>query len=245
MKLQKFFFSKKLPNLLKYAEVKFNYKHFQDNLSLHKTNIINRKVDADADLLVRLYHDYMKKLDDINLMRRHLNSMKDLSSKLARDKKDITQVSKDSKKYQDDITKFQAEQSEIETRLLSAVLKIPNLTHPDSPIGPESNANVIKTIGEPKGNNNDHLEIGKRFDLFDFDNGTKITGSKFVILKNEGALLEQALINWAIDNIRKRGYTFIITPDIAKNTIIEGCGFNPRNKENCKYLIYLELKYIT
>lgn len=49
------------------------------------------------------------------------------------------------------------------------------------------------------------MEIGKKYDLFDFENGTKITGSKFVILKNQAAILELALINWAIDYVRKKG----------------------------------------
>jgi seryl-tRNA synthetase len=70
--------------------------------------------------------------------------------------------------------------------------------------------------------------------LFDFDSGAKITSSKFVILKNEAAILELALTNWAIDYVRKRGYTFQITPDVCKTSIIEGCGFMPRDKSACK-----------
>ena len=80
----------------------------------------------------------------------------------------------------------------------------------------------------------DHLSIGKKHDLFDFENGAKITSSKFVILKNEAALLELALTNWAIDFLRKKGYTFLITPDVCKTSIIEGCGFLPRDKSACK-----------
>ncbi len=79
----------------------------------------------------------------------------------------------------------------------------------------------------------DHLEIGKKYDLFDFDNAAKIAGSKFVILKNQAAILELGLTNWAIDYVRKKGYTFIITPDVSKNTLIEGCGFMPRDKNAC------------
>ena len=234
MKLQKFCFSKKLPNLLKYGEVKFNFKSFLENLALHKSNISNRKVNVDTDLVVRLYNDFTKKNDDINLMRRHLNSMKEMASKLARAGKETTQATKDSKKYSDDIAKMQSDLSIIELNLMSLVCKIPNLTHPDAPIGDEKEAKVLKTVGEVKNNNEcDHIEIGKKFDLFDFDNGTKITGSKFVILKNQAAILEQALINYAIDSIIKKGYTFIITPDIAKNSIIEGCGFNPRDQSSC------------
>jgi seryl-tRNA synthetase len=89
----------------------------------------------------------------------------------------------------------------------------------------------------------DHLLIGKKYDLFDFDSGAKITASKFVILKNEAALLELALTNWAIDFVRRRGFTFIITPDVCKTSIIEGCGFMPRDKSACKKEFNNQLKY--
>lgn len=80
----------------------------------------------------------------------------------------------------------------------------------------------------------DHLAIGKKYDLLDFDNGAKLATSKFVYLKNEAAILELALINWAVDFLRKKGYTFMITPDLCKSSIIDGCGFIPRNTNACK-----------
>jgi seryl-tRNA synthetase len=53
-------------------------------------------------------------------------------------------------------------------------------------------------------------------------------------LKNQAALLELALVNWAINYVTKKGYTFIITPDLCKKQIIDGCGFSPRSQEACK-----------
>jgi seryl-tRNA synthetase len=229
-------FSKKLPNLYKYGEVKFNFKSFLNNLSLHTTNIKNRKTEVDVERVVQLYTDYTRKADDINLMRRHLNQMRDLSSQLVKAGKSSVQPGKDMKKYNDDIAKIQTEQVNIEHQLMTEVLKIPNLTHPDSPVGDESQAKIIKEVNLdniPKHKVLDHLDIGKKYDLFDFDNGAKIATSKFVILKNQAAMLELALVNYAIDFLVKKGYTFLITPDICKNSIIEMCGFNPRDKSAC------------
>jgi seryl-tRNA synthetase len=79
-----------------------------------------------------------------------------------------------------------------------------------------------------------HLEIGKKYDLFDFDNAAKITNSKFVILKNQAAILEMAIINWAISKLIKKGFTFIITPDLCKTNLLQGCGFIPRDIKACK-----------
>jgi seryl-tRNA synthetase len=69
------------------------------------------------------------------------------------------------------------------------------------------------------------------FDLFDFKNAAKLTGSKFVFLKNEAALLEIALINFAMNTVLKYdNFTPMITPDIANIHVLEGCGFQPRDE---------------
>jgi len=235
----KYFALKKLPNLKKYGEVKFNFKSLLNDLPVHISNIKNRKVNADAENVLALYHKYVQKVDDINLMRRQLNEMKSLSRDYAKSGKSFDQLSKDQKKHINDIAKFQEELVNIEEELMTQALKIPNETHPDVPIGDESKSKILKVVGkqrefdfEPL----DHLELGKKYDLFDFDNAAKITDSKFVLLKNEAALLEQALINYGINKIIKKGFTFMTTPDICKNTIIEGCGFNPRDDSSTSIL---------
>ncbi len=225
----------------KYREVKFNFKSFNNDLPVHISNIKNRKVNADAEKVISLYKEYMKKVDDINLMRRQLNEMKNLSREYSKSGKSMELLTKDQKKHNQDITKFQEELAEIEEKLMIEALKIPNQTHPDSPIGDESKAKIIKIVGKQPDFDFkaiDHLEIGKKYDLFDFDNAAKITDSKFVILKNEAALLEQALINYGIDKIIKKGFNFITTPDVCKNMIIEGCGFNPRDDSSMSMFIF-------
>lgn len=239
--ISKKFSLKKLPNLRKYGDIKFNFKNLITDLPLHLSNIKNRKVAADVEKTITLYQNYMKKLDDINLMRRQLNEMKSLGKDMIKSGKQVDQLAKDQKKHNQDIQKFQAELADIELELMNEALKIPNLTHPDAPIGDETQAKIIKILGKKPDFDFkplDHLEIGKKYDLFDFDNATKITGSKFVLLKNEAALLEQALLNYAINKIIKKGFTFMTTPDICKNTIIEGCGFNPRDKDACIIIMF-------
>jgi seryl-tRNA synthetase len=245
--LQKFNFTKKLPNIYKYGELKFSFKNLIQNEALYRTNIMNRKVEVDVDKILKYHTDFTRKADDINLMRRHLNKMKEINSDLNKSGKSTQQAGKDMKKYSDDITKIQSEQADVEKLLMTETLKLPNLTHPDTPVGDESKA---KVLGEynlqniPKFKVWDHLDIGKKYDLFDFDNGAKLATSKFVILKNQAAILEMALINYGIEFLTRKGYKFLITPDICKNSIIEGCGFQPRDSTACKIFPYLELKCI-
>lgn len=147
---KQFFSIKKLPNLRKYGEVKFNFKNFIMDLPLHISNIRNRKVEADAESVASLYKEYMSKLDDINLMRRQLNKIKHTSTDLKKGGKDITQFTKDAKKSNDDINKYQNELLEIEYKLMDEMLRIPNLTHPDTPVGNEEKAKVLKIVGQKR-----------------------------------------------------------------------------------------------
>lgn len=122
--------------------------------------------------------------------------------------------------------------------MVAEALKLPNKTHPDSPTGDESQNLVLKTFDEVKdsGHRNEsledgltHLEIASQFDLLDFQNASKLTGNKFVLYRNEAALLELALCNWALNLVAKKGFTPITPPDLARQHIVEGCGFQPRD----------------
>ena len=115
----------------------------------------------------------------------------------------------------------------VEQELVEEALKLPNKTHVDSPVGDEEK-NVEVTRGGPnidKSNTTSHLDVGAKFDILDFGSASKLSGSKYVFMRNEGALLELALCNWALNFVAKKGYTPIVTPDIAKQPVVEACGF--------------------
>lgn len=112
--------------------------------------------------------------------------------------------------------------------MVQEALKLPNRTHVDSPVGDENKNIVVLEHGERKLGLNlaNHLEIAAKFDLLDFNNASKLTGSKFVFMKNEAAMLELALCNWAMQFVaRKGGFTPVTTPDIARQQVVEACGF--------------------
>jgi seryl-tRNA synthetase len=119
--------------------------------------------------------------------------------------------------------------------------RIPNMTHPDSPVGQTEEANkVIKTWGEPRKFDfaaRDHVEIGKALGLIDFEAGAKVAGHGFYFLKNDGALLDLALQQFAMRKLIAEGFTPVVTPDLARNSILEGIGFNPRGPETQVYSV--------
>jgi seryl-tRNA synthetase len=115
------------------------------------------------------------------------------------------------------------------------------MAHPNAPVGKEDKDNLeVKKTGcipkfdfEPA----DHVKLGQDLDIIDFDAATKVSGTKFYYLKNEGVFLELGLTRYALDILQKKGFTPFITPDIAREEILDGIGFNPRGEESNVYTL--------
>ncbi|KAK4708365.1 hypothetical protein R3W88_029290 [Solanum pinnatisectum] len=87
----------------------------------------------------------------------------------------------------------------------------------------------------------DHVQLGKELDMFDFDAAAEVSGSKFYYLKNEAVILELGLVNWAVSEAMKRGFTPLTTPEIVRSSVVEKCGFQPRGTNTQSSL---PLKYV-
>ena len=130
---------------------------------------------------------------------------------------------------------------EQEAILRDLLKRIPNLTHPDAPIGQTEDANKeLRKAGTPRTFDftpKDHVEIGKSLDLLDFEAGAKVSGNGFYFLKNDAVLLDMALQHFAVTTLITHGFTPIVTPDLARVSILEGIGFNPRGTETQVYSV--------
>lgn len=119
--------------------------------------------------------------------------------------------------------------------------RIPNMTHPDTPVGATEGASrELRKVGTPRAFGflpRDHVELGKARDLIDFESGAKVSGHGFYFLKNDAVLLDLALQQFAIRKLVEEGFTPIVTPDLARNGILEGIGFNPRGAEAQVYSV--------
>jgi seryl-tRNA synthetase len=139
------------------------------------------------------------------------------------------------------IAVLEEDERKLDEEYLQEAMKIPNLTHPSVPDGlSDKESEELRKVGKipefgfkPK----DHTVIAADLDILDFDSGALVAGQKFYYLKNEGALLELALIQYAITKLVKKGFTPFITPDIARSSILKGIGFNPRGEETNIYSI--------
>ena len=121
------------------------------------------------------------------------------------------------------------------------LVQLPNFTHPDAPIGADESANrVLRQHGAPPAFDfppKDHLELMEALDLVDFEGGAKVAGQKFYYLKNDAVLLELALVTFAVKLLQQEGFTPFITPDVARQEILFGTGFNPRGESTQIYNI--------
>jgi len=133
----------------------------------------------------------------------------------------------------DEINTLEKEYKELESYYSDLLKRIPNMIHPDTPRGGEENFNVVGIYGEipkfsfePK----DHETLMQNLDLIDFERGAKVAASKFYFSKKDLVRLNLALINYGIDVATKNGFELIETPDLAKNDILSGIGFNPRGE---------------
>jgi seryl-tRNA synthetase len=145
------------------------------------------------------------------------------------------------RKLRDEVQKLEAEQRQAEEALRQVLLKIPNLSHPAAPIGVTAGDNqVIKKWGAPPSFSFkplDHVALAEKLDLVDFEAGAAVAGQKFYFLKNAAALLEIALIHYAMIKLARAGFIPIITPDLAKAEVLEGIGFIPRGPETQIYAV--------
>ena len=217
-----------------------DYKFIKDNLEAVKENIKNRNMNADADKVVELYDkrtSLVTKQQDLQQQRNE--NAKAMKQKLDDEKR--AELVNAGKKIKDDIQILEKELSQVETALEDAARQIPNMMHPDAPIGKLDTENLeVKKVGTPRVFDfeiKDHVQLAEDLDLLDFDRGTKVSGPKFYYLKNEAVFLEQALIQYALNILRKHGFELFITPDVAREEVLKGIGFNPRGNESNVYSI--------
>ncbi len=215
-------------------------KFVKEHLAEVKENIKNRNMVADADLVVKLYDERTALTTKLQALQQKRNeNAANMKQKL--DPETRARFIEEGKKIKEDVAQAEKEQAEVEAKLEEAARQLPNMCHPDTPIGKLDTENLeVKKVGTPRKftfKPKSHVELGEELDLIDFERGTKVSGPKFYYLKNEAVFLEEALIMYALNILRKHGFTTFITPDVAKEEVLKGIGFNPRGNESNVYAL--------
>ena len=205
-----------------------NLKELRKNLENYKKKLENRNIVFDIN--------GFKQKDSLN---RDLISKKE---KLEQEKKSLSK-SKDksnfdrSKKISQEISDLEQKQILSQGEIDKIIFSLPNLAHDDVPVGVDEKSNkLIKKKGNIKKfsfKTKSHVELGAKNQDIDFDTSTKLSGSRFVVLKNKFAMLERALINFMLDtHVNNFQYIEISPPLIVNEDVMFGTGQLPKFEED-------------
>jgi seryl-tRNA synthetase len=215
-------------------------RYIRENATAVAENARNRGVEANVDLVVELADRRSELIQDLNELRQQQNQLAKSVGR-ERDPQARESLIVESRRTKELIPEREAELHAVEGRLREEMLQIPNITHPDTPIGRDDTENVeLRRVGEipdfgftPK----DHVELGESLGIIDFEAGTKVAGSKFYFLRGDAVLLELGLVRYALDTLIEHGYEPAITPDLARDEALIGTGFMPRGPETQIYSV--------
>jgi seryl-tRNA synthetase len=116
--------------------------------------------------------------------------------------------------------------------------QLPNTTHPAVPVGGETHARVLRVCGEPRRfdfPHKDHVALATRLQILDFPAAARASGEGFYYLLGAGALLELALVQFAMARLVGAGFKPVLTPDVARESTVDNCGFQPRGEATQVY----------
>ena len=214
-------------------DLKTRYDEIKANIQNRYMNVDLASIAADQEKRAEI----MQKTEALRA-KRNENAQK-MKAKLTPEERQA--LIQEGKAIKEELATCESEYAEIDRKFMEEARTIPNYAHPDAPIGKEDKDSLaVKFWGEPTKFSfqpKDHVQLGESLDILDFDNGAKVAGQKFYYIKNKGVILQMALERYAMDIVLKHGFTPFITPDIAKEEILNGIGFNPRGAESNIYTI--------
>jgi seryl-tRNA synthetase len=211
-----------------------------DNIDLVAQNCARRGAAADISKFADLDKLRRQLQADIDKLNQEAGAVSKSIGKAA-DAAEREAKKAEGRRLREEISAIEAKAVEITSEADAILRAIPNLTHPAAPVGGEDAAVEIRRGATPVRQVDfqplDHVALGEKLDLFDFEAGARVAGHGFYFLTGDGVLLELALQRYAIELLRQQGFRLMTTPDLARDTILEGTGFMPRGPETQIYSI--------
>jgi len=184
--------------------------------------------------------EYLRMLDELiecdKLWRQNLTRLNELRQKrnqitaeiasAKRKGENVAPIIAEAKAVDEEITRMEKLVADLEEKVRDYLMLLPNLLHESVPIGKDENDNVVvKTWGEPPKFSfppKDHIELGLSLDIMDIERAGKVAGARFFYLKNEGVLLDMALMNFALEELVKKGFKPVEPPFLMRRKPYEG-----------------------
>jgi len=211
-----------------------------ENIDLVAANCDRRGVTADVARFAELDQLRRQLQADIDRLNQQAGQVSRSIGKAA-DEAEREARKAEGRRLREEVTAVEARAAEIVAEADAILKAIPNLTHPDVPVGGEDAAVELRrgatAVREFDFQPLDHVALGETLQLFDFEAGARVAGHGFYFLTGDGVLLELALQRYAVELLQQEGFRLMTTPDLARDTILEGTGFMPRGPETQIYSV--------
>ncbi len=215
-------------------------KLIRENPELVKEGIKNKNDKSDIDEILELDKLRREKLQQVEELKAKRNSASQQIGKLKKAGESTDEIMSEMKQLSDEIKKLDEEVRDVNEKFKTLISWVPNLPHKSTPIGKSAEDNVEVRKWQPKDfdfndefKKLDHIELGKKLGILDFERGAKISGSGFPVYVGKGATLERALINFMLDyHLEKHGYKEVFPPFLVNQDSMFGTGQLPKMQED-------------
>jgi seryl-tRNA synthetase len=215
-------------------------KYIRENPEIVKQGIINKNEKDRVGEILALDEErrsFILKTDELKSKRNQVSAQIPQMKKAGQD---ASEVLAEMKRVSDEITELDLNLKSVEEKLNDILMYVPNLPHSSVPIGKTAAENVEVRQWMPEGfsfkqeeKSLDHIELGKKLKILDFERGAKISGSGFPLYLGKGATLERALINFMLDlHITQHGYSEVFPPFLVNRESMKGTGQIPKMEED-------------
>ena len=219
-------------------------KFIRENPQLVKQGIINKNEPDRVDELLELDKHRRSLITQTEELKAKKNTVSQEVGKLKKEGKDASSIIAEMKVISDKTKEIDTELHQVEEKINDILYYIPNIPHETVPIGKTEEDNKEIRQWLPEGfnlNNNetvlDHIELGKKLNILDFERSAKISGSGFPLYIGKGATLERALINFMLDtHINEHGYEEVFPPFLVNRDSLIGTGQIPKLEEDMYHI---------
>lgn len=211
-------------------------KFIRENIDLVKKGLAAKRVNLNLDELIELDVQKRKLIAQGDELKSKKNTANDEITKLIKEKQDPKATIASMKAIAAQIDELEPQLKVLEDRIYQQLLMIPNIPHSSVPVGgPDCNKEITSWGDKPTLDfkPKTHIEIAESLDIVDFKRGTKLSGSNFILFKDQGARLERALYNFMLDlHTSQHGYREMAPPILVNAASMTGTGQLPKMKDD-------------
>ncbi len=219
-------------------------KFIRENPETVKEGIKNKNEKDRVDEIIELDEKRRNLISRTDELKAKRNQVSQQVGQMKKSGQDASGIIAEMKSVSDEITLLDSQLKEVEENLQNILMFVPNMPHSSVPVGKSADDNKEVRQWLPDGFSFkreekllDHIELGKKLKILDFERGAKISGSGFPLYIGKGASLERALINFMLDfHLQNHGYTEVMPPILVNRDSMKGTGQLPKMEEDMYFI---------